>query len=423
MIGLDTADRVELLKSFTDVLYMSSGTQMPPELRRLLKSKKLSFVALEIENFLQIRDRLDLVGTAVIDAEGMDTQQQQLAHVIESLESEKIGVVLLTNRMDMPVKSFSLAPSKSSFSMTNTMESFSVDDLWVRISMNLAYRKKSDGIMVKPPGQPSRMLKLHKNNLAEQLHMTEALVDNLAEQLRLAGLVQQDFLPTQLPNTETIKWATVFEPAEWVSGDIYDVLRIDERHIGFYIADVVGHGMPAALLTIFVKQALVMRQTLDSGYSIFRPAEVMKNLNVRMAAQKLSGYQFATCCYCLLNTETLRLTYCRAGHPYPILIRPGRQPEQLEARGSLLGVFAEAEFIERSIQLEQGDKLILYSDGADRFIGGYDGGAGFSFSEKFLELSSSSVVEIMHGLTEFAHNQTVDVSEVDDITSIALEIH
>ncbi len=420
---VESLSGVEMLRSFTDVLFLANREQMPPELRKLLKNKKLSYVVLGIDKYAQIRDRLDLVGTAVIDAGGLDTsQQQRLAQIIESLESEKIGVVLLTGRVQMPIKSFSLAPSQSSFSMVSNMESVSVDDLWVRISMNLAYRKKSDGIVVKPAGPPNKMHRLYKNNLAEQLHMTEALVDNLAEQLRLAGLVQQDFLPTQLPNSDKIKWATAFQPAEWVSGDIYDVVRIDERHIGFYIADAVGHGLPAALLTIFLKQALVMRHTVENDYRIYPPADVVKNLNVRMAAQKLSGYQFATCCYCLINTETLKVTYCRAGHPYPILMKPGKEPEQLEVRGSLLGVFAQAEFVERTIQLEPGDKLFLYSDGADRFIGNYDDKTGFHFNEEFRELSKLSIAEIMDKLTAFTHNQEIAVSEVDDITAVGLEI-
>jgi len=423
MVNVESQNGVGVLKSFTDVLYLTNQSETPPELRRLLKRKKLSWLTLAIDKYSQIRDRLDLVGTAVIDVEGLDTaQQQKLPQVIESLESEKIGVVLLTNRVEMPVRSFSLAPSTSSFSMMSKMESVSVDDLWVRISMNLAYRKKSDGIAVKPAGPPLKMQRLYKNNLAEQLHMTGALVDNLAEQLRLAGLVQQDFLPTHLPSTDSIKWAAAFMPAEWVSGDIYDVARIDERHVGFYVADVVGHGLPAALLTIFLKQALVMRETIESNYRIFRPADVVKNLNVRMAAQKLSGYQFATCCYCLLNTETLKLTYCRAGHPYPILMRRGTEPEQLEARGSLLGVFDQAEFVEQTVQLEPGDKLLVYSDGSDRFIGGYDDEVGFRFTDEFRELSKLSISEITDKLTTFAHKETVDVSEVDDITGVGLEI-
>jgi len=248
-------------------------------------------------------------------------------------------------------------------------------------------------------------------------------VDNLTEQLRLAGLVQQDFLRTELPDTERVRWATTFLPAEWVSGDIYDVMRLDEQHIAFYVADVIGHGMPAALLTIFLKQALVMRETIENNYRIFSPAEVMRNLNVRMAAQKLSGYQFATCCYCLLNIKTLQLTYSRAGHPYPILIRPNQQPQHLEIQGSLLGIFGQTEYIQETIQLQPGDKLLVYSDGAEPFTGraGEDV-VSFNFSEEFCEIKDSPVVEMMDNFNALAQNKDIGPAEVDDITMVALEI-
>jgi len=453
----------EVLKRFTDVLYLTSnGHNIPTEVKRLLRQNKLSFMVLPIDKFSQVRDRVGLIGTVIIDADESPTsrlsnstvfdsdlgefsqaeaqtrmklaevspksngsQQWQLARIIESLEMEGVGVILLTNRTEMPVRSFSLAPSNSSFSRTNSKKSIDTNELWLSISLNLAYRKKSPGIAVKPvlaTNQIENSQRADKNTLGQQLQMAGTLVDNLAEQLRMAGRVQRDFLPDQLPNCSELQWATIFLPAEWVSGDIYDVVRIDEQHIGFYIADAVGHAMPAALLTIFVKQALVMRETYESNYKIFSPAEVIKNLNVRLTSQKLSGYQFATCCYCLLNIKTLQLTFARAGHPYPVLIRPGRQPEQLESRGSLLGVFENADYIQQTVQLQSGDKLLLYSDGAEPFIGEFDDMTGFHFKEEFRKIADLPVVEMMDGFNSLVHNQTVRPSEVDDITAVGLQI-
>ena len=423
MVQSEILSAIELQKRFIDVLYLTNEKQMPQEIKHLLKERNLSYKLLRIDKFGEARNELGLVGTVIVDAVDSEAaQQQKLARIIETLEMENIGVILITNREKVPVKSFSLSPSKSSFSMGGMTEAVSIDELWTRVSVNLAYRKKSDGIAVKPAIPPKQIQTIYKNKLAEQLSMTGALVDNLTEQLRLAGLVQQDFLPTQLPNTERVKWASVFLPAEWVSGDIYNAVRIDEKHLGFYVADVVGHGMPAALLTIFLKQALVMRTTVDNAYHIFSPAEVMKNLNKKMATQKLSGYQFATCCYCLLNTETLEMTFARAGHPYPILLRRGQEPKQLEVRGSLLGVFKEAEYSEDKIQLQQGDKILLYSDGAEPFIGNYDDLTGFHFMKEFLELKDLQIVEMMDRFNMMAQNQNIDPSEVDDITTLGLEI-
>jgi serine phosphatase RsbU (regulator of sigma subunit) len=414
---------LEVSKNFTDVLYLTNQKQIPFEVKRLLKQKKLSFTIRTIDTFFKIRDRLDLIGTVIIDTQDLDVSQQgYLSRIIESLEMNNIGVILLNERVPLPIKSFSLSPSKSSFSMGGSIDSVSIDELWVRISLNLAYRKKSSEIAVKPAMPPKQVQRIYKNRLAEQLSMTGAMVENLSEQLRLAGLVQQDFLPSQLPNTDRVRWAATFLPAEWVSGDIYDVVRIDEQHISFYVADVVGHGVPAALLTIFLKQALVMRETIDNKYHIVSPAEVMKKLNMRLAKQKLSGYQFATCCYSLLNIKTLQLTYARAGHPYPILIRRNEQPKRLEIRGSLLGIFGKSEYPQQTIQLQPGDKLLLYSDGAEPYIGSLDDPINFNFSEKFCEIKDLPLVEMMDKFSSFVQNQPIAPAEVDDITAVALEV-
>jgi phosphoserine phosphatase RsbU/P len=250
----------------------------------------------------------------------------------------------------------------------------------------------------------------------------EAFASNMTEQLRMAGRVQRDFLPRHLPNCSRFHWATTFLPAEWVSGDIYDIARLDEHHIGFYIADVVGHGMPAALLTIFLKQSLVMRQTTSDSYKIFTPSEVVKNLNLRMAEQKLSGNQFATCCYCLLNTETLQLTFARGGHPYPILIRPGQQPKQLQVQGSLLGIFDSADYPQSTVQLQKGDKLILYSDGVEQFIGNLDDRSVFQFTEDFCKVKDLPVLEMTKQLNKIVRHSEIDPSQADDIRIVALEI-
>jgi hypothetical protein len=86
---------VELPQNFTDILYLTNQEQMPPEVRRLLKEKKLSFRILPIHRFPEVRERPDLIGTVIIDANDLDkAQQQKLARIIESLELENIGVIL-----------------------------------------------------------------------------------------------------------------------------------------------------------------------------------------------------------------------------------------------------------------------------------------------------------------------------------------
>ena len=421
MEHVDLLSVIDLGSNFTDVLYLTNRERMPHEIRKLFKHKKLSYRFLSIDKFSEVRCNPDLIGTVVIDTKETDSSEK-LVRIIESLEIKHIGVILLTEKPEEPVKNFLLSPLKNCFSFGKGLDSVSIDDLWARISVNLAFRKKNSRSTIKTAIPPEQVHTIYKNKLAEQFVITKTLVENLSEQLRLAGLVQQDFLPSILPNDEKIHWATVFMPAEWVSGDIYDIVRLDENHIGFYIADVVGHGMPAALLTIFLKQALLMRETTGNSYKIFSPSEVVKKLNMKMAAQKLSGYQFATCCYCLLNTKTLELSYARAGHPYPVLIRPGKEPEQLEVRGSLLGVFEQAEYHEKTIQLQPGDKVFLYSDGAESCVGSFNDQAGFCFTKYFYDIKHVPIHELMEEFSTFIQEKEFSQAEIDDITMLGLEI-
>ena len=243
----------------------------------------------------------------------------------------------------------------------------------------------------------------------------------LETQLKMAGAVQRDFLPRTLPDSDKFNWSVSFMPADWVSGDIYDITRLDEEHIGFYLADAVGHSMPAALLTMFLKQAIVMRQTTGSEYKIFTPLDVINNLNQKMCAQRLSGCQFVTCCYCLLNTKTLRLDYCRAGHPYPILIDRQDNASRLQTRGSLLGIFDNAQFEQGNAQLKIGDKLILYSDGAEHFMGIEQNDSSLNFRKEFNDILTLPGGQLTAGFEKLTKEHK-NPAEIDDITVIVLEI-
>src|SRR5882757_3929622 len=105
------------------------------------------------------------------------------------------------------------------------------------------------------------------------------------EELRLAARLQQDFLPKSLPQVGQVHFHTLFRPAGYVSGDLYDVMRLDEKNVGFYMADAVGHGMPAALLTMFIKNALVTKQITPDGYRLLPPSQTMARLNDSMIEQ------------------------------------------------------------------------------------------------------------------------------------------
>jgi serine phosphatase RsbU (regulator of sigma subunit) len=393
----------DLLTEPVDVLILSNKPEILPQVAHMLSSRGLTYIKTPVDAFGQIRDKLQLIGTTVIDAAGLTLiQQKNLHYVIEALESQNIAAILLNSWVEF---------DNSRYALFGTLYSATLEELWGRIHANIAYRKKTTALWAKTDTPPEQ------DNASKAL-----LADMMAEQLKMAGRVQRDFLPSQLPNTDKLHWATLFQPAEWVSGDIYDIARLDERHIGFYVADAVGHSMPAALLTIFLKQAIAMRETIGNKYKIFEPVDVIAKLNRRMAQQKLSGCQFATCCYCLLNIDTLKLSFARGGHPYPVLVRPDGRIQQLQLRGPLLGVFEHAEYVQDSIQLEKGDKLFLYSDGVEPLVGKFDSQAGFIFTEEFKSIKHLPVKEALDALNTMLTKKAFSPAETDDITVVGLEI-
>ncbi|MDY6913414.1 MAG: SpoIIE family protein phosphatase, partial [Planctomycetota bacterium] len=216
----------------------------------------------------------------------------------------------------------------------------------------------------------------HSELAAARDRDTAGSFDELDEEMRLAARLQRDFLPRRLPEVGDVRFGVLYRPASWVSGDIYDIVRLDETHVGFYVADAVGHGMPAALLTMFIKKALQTKRVYGNSYELVAPDVSLAQLNEDICRQNLSSCQFCTVVYCLLDTSTLSLTYAQAGHPPPILIHADGSSEPLTAPGTLLGVFPAEKFPARQVQLRKNDRLLLYSDGAEGVLQCGSGGRG-----------------------------------------------
>lgn len=189
-------------------------------------------------------------------------------------------------------------------------------------------------------------------------------------ELELARRLQLGFLPQALPQVPGARFAAHYAPQGQVGGDFYDVFRLDEGHVGLYVADAMGHGVPAALLTIFVKTGVRAKEVFGQQYRLVPPGEVLERLNREFLAQALSDQPFITMAYALLDHRERRLQFARAGHPYPLYVPGEGEPALWQVEGSLLGVF-ETTYPAQSHALQPGDKVLLYTDGIDnaRFEG------------------------------------------------------
>jgi len=250
---------------------------------------------------------------------------------------------------------------------------------------------------------------------------SETHFEDLDEELRLAARLQRDFLPRRLPEVGPASFAVLYRPVGWVSGDIYDIARLDETHVGFYVVDAVGHGMPAALFTMFVKTALVTKQISGSHYEIIPPHVSLTDLNVEICGQNFSTFPFCTCVHCVLDIESLVLTYARAGHPAPILLRRDEPPQMLDAPGSLLGVFPDETYESAQVQLTEGDRLVLYTDGAEAALRG-SGQDVEPLDWDVTRHAQLSQDDLMLHIAAKTASPPPGPNDADDVTVVTLEI-
>jgi len=187
-------------------------------------------------------------------------------------------------------------------------------------------------------------------------------IDRIHEELQLAASVQREFLPLDIPTIENVDVRVLFRPCGYVSGDIYDVQRIDEHRLGFFVADAVGHGVPAALMTMVLCRCLTTKLAEGGAERALDPCEVLRTMNTELIRRHGDTPRFATAVYGIIDGRTLEVRMAGAGHPHPLRIR-GQQARPVHTDGGLLGIFPEDTFEEVSFTLEPDELLVLFSDG------------------------------------------------------------
>jgi phosphoserine phosphatase RsbU/P len=252
------------------------------------------------------------------------------------------------------------------------------------------------------------------NRINKRLQQAYQQID---QELELAQRIQASFLPQSLPQVPHVRFAVHYLLCGRVGGDFYDIFRLDEKHVGFYVADAMGHGVPASLLTIFVKKGVKTKEVFGNQYRLVPPDEVLYKLNRDLIEQQLSEHPFITMVYGLLNHQDGTLQFARAGHPYPLYVPKDGEPTLLQAHGVLLGV-VEGEFPCATQRLEKGDKLLFYTDGVDTaaFEGRPSGVESLlACAKKHRDLPAADFVA---GL---ARDLFGAASQPDDLTLLALE--
>jgi sigma-B regulation protein RsbU (phosphoserine phosphatase) len=268
--------------------------------------------------------------------------------------------------------------------------------------------------VVKARVQTHLVLRGIREQLARQLL-------TIQKELETARQIQMSILPYEIPKIVGLDIAARYVPMTSVAGDFYDFIVVDEKHIGILVADVSGHGMPAALIASMLKIALAAQAAHAAD-----PARVLLGLN-----QALCGkfqYHFVTAAYLFVDMENRTLTYAGAGHP-PLLLWGGTSDgvRAIEENGLFLGKFDFAQYSSVAMPLEAGGWGLLYTDGIAETTDPAGTEFGAERFREFLALEQNTAADrfansLLEELSRWsARGPGVDLD--DDITLVAIHVN
>ena len=248
------------------------------------------------------------------------------------------------------------------------------------------------------------------------------------EGLRSAAHIQQSLMPDAFPEMPGITFASCFSPCQNVGGDLFNVLRLDEDTLGVYMLDVSGHGVPAAMVTVAVYQALsphtgqIVKQPQDSPpyYRLNSPQSVLTELDVEYPFERFDA--FFTISYMHIDPRTGVINYANGAHPSPLILRTDGAIEALDAEGTLVGLGGLVPFEQRRNCLFPGDRLFIFTDGMfehENHLGeqfGLERLHQVLVNQRHLSLNDQCAF-LLNALDEFGGHASFE----DDVTLLAME--
>jgi PAS domain S-box-containing protein len=255
---------------------------------------------------------------------------------------------------------------------------------------------------------------------------------HMRDDLDAAARVQQSLLPDRAPDLPGLDVAWTFRPCTELAGDTFNILPLGDGSLGFYIIDVSGHGVPAALLSVTLSHTLSpvsgrswllgSEESHDPNPAATPPPEVVTRLNEFFQMQ-VDSRQYFTMIYGIFEPTDRRLRYAAAGHPPIVLVPRSGDPRALATGGVPAGMFEEASWDEITVDISPGDRLYLYTDGVIE-----------ATSEEHGEFEVDRLIRELGTHRELSLQESVDAIRArveswcgqnepgDDVTILALEI-
>lgn len=260
--------------------------------------------------------------------------------------------------------------------------------------------------------------------------------NRLEQDLVAAAEIQKSLLPTQVNFGEILDVAWRFQPCDQIGGDIFNIIKLNHDHWAFYIIDVAGHGVPAAMVAVTVYQYLqpqsgnlmTRRNDFPDNLEIRRPANVLKFLDQEYPFDRFNN--FFTMNYVILNIKTGALISSSAGHPPPIILRKDGTLVSLKKGGRPIGTIdlrmsmgEPIVYEEEHAQIGVEDKLLFYTDGLYEYQNDQGEFYGYRrFHERLTELKDQKVSDLIEASFESLMAFGNKAAPKDDISLLGIQL-
>ena len=239
----------------------------------------------------------------------------------------------------------------------------------------------------------------------------------LESELTIASQIQSGLMPKELPQVEGYHFHAYQMQCKMVGGDLYDVAKLNDGRILFLLADVSGKGMGAALLASNILSALRILR----GNEEFRILDSVKRISSQLHHSSRSG-DFATVFAGILDPSDNTVRFVNAGHNPPLLVKTDGSLKHLDPTGIPIGIFEEFDWKEESIQLEPGDKLVVFTDGITEATDSKGELYDDDRMENFVKTNCAmTLVDLTSNLLTDVNKFVGDAPRSDDMTMILLE--
>ena len=244
--------------------------------------------------------------------------------------------------------------------------------------------------------------------------------ERVAEEMRLARGIQQRLLPEALPAVRGLDAAARWRPSRTVSGDTYDVATLGRGRLLVAVADVVGKGIPAALLMATVQAGLrLLRAEIAEADDVGRALVAATARLDRLVAESTEPHQFVTLAWAVLDARASCVWSVAAGHPAPRIVRADGTIEALHSGGPLLGVLPDPSFDCAETSFRPGDALVVFSDGLTEALRA----DGEEWGEERLDAClapAATAAALLDGLLAASDAFATSGAEADDLTLVAV---